>query len=140
MLNRVSVMGRLVRDPELRRTQSGKAVVSIRIACDRDFKTAEGSRQADFLDVTAWQNTAEFISRYFTKGRMIIVDGRLQVREWTDKDGNRRNSVEIIADSVYFGDSRPAQTAPVTSGGVPVNPDTGEMMELEGAETGDMPF
>ena len=106
MLNRVCVMGRLVRDPELRRTQSGISVTTIRIAVDRNFKNQDGTKTADFFDVVAWRNTAEFISNYFAKGRMIVVEGRLQGREWTDKDGNKRYTVEIVADSVYFGDSK----------------------------------
>jgi single-strand DNA-binding protein len=99
-------MGRLVRDPELRRTQSGIAVTTMRIAVDRDYKGPDGAKQADFFDVVAWRNTAEFVSRYFAKGRMMIVDGRLQTREWTDRDNNRRTSIEIVADNIYFGDSR----------------------------------
>ena len=106
MLNKVSIMGRLVRDPELRRTQSGIAVTTMRIAVERDFKGQDGTKQSDFFDVVAWRNTAEFVSRYFAKGRMIVVDGRLQTREWTDRDNNRRTSTEIVADNIYFGDSR----------------------------------
>ena len=106
MLNKVSIMGRLVRDPELRRTQAGIAVTTMRIAVERDFKGQDGARQSDFFDVVAWRNTAEFVSRYFAKGRMIVVDGRLQTREWTDRDNNRRTSIEIVADNIYFGDSR----------------------------------
>ena len=106
MLNHVIVMGRLVRDPELRRTQSGTAVTSIRIAVDRDFKDQSGEKQADFFDVVAWRATAEFMVRHFTKGRMAVVEGRLQTREWTDKNGGKRISTEIIADKVYFGDSK----------------------------------
>lgn len=106
MLNRVSIMGRLVRDPELRRTQSGIAVTTMRIAVDRDFKSQDGTKQADFFDVVAWRGTAEFASRYFFKGRLIIVDGRLQTREWTDREGNKRTSVEVVADNLYFGDSK----------------------------------
>ena len=106
MLNKVSIMGRLVRDPELRRTQSGIAVTTMRIAVERDFKGPDGTKQSDFFDVVAWRNTAEFVSRYFSKGRMMVVDGRLQTREWTDRDNNRRTSIEIVADNIYFGDSR----------------------------------
>lgn len=106
MLNHVIVMGRLVRDPELRRTQSGTAVTSICIAVDRDFKDQSGEKQADFFDVVAWRATAEFMVRHFTKGRMAVVEGRLQTREWTDKNGGKRISTEIIADKVYFGDSK----------------------------------
>ncbi|MBQ9617524.1 MAG: single-stranded DNA-binding protein, partial [Oscillibacter sp.] len=106
MLNRVSIMGHLVRDPELRRTQSGIAVTTMSIAVDRDFKSQDGTKQTDFFDVVAWRGTAEFASRYFFKGRVMVVDGRLQTRKWTDRDGNKRTSVEIIADSIYFGDSK----------------------------------
>ena len=106
MLNKIILMGRLVKDPELRRTQSGTAVTSFRIAVDRDFKSQDGSKQADFFDVVAWRSTAEFVSKYFAKGRMAVVEGRLQVRDWTDKDGGERRSAEVIADNVYFGDSK----------------------------------
>ncbi len=106
MLNKVIVMGRFVRDPELRRTNSGTAVASFTIACDRDFKSDGGEREADFIECVAWRNTAEFVSKYFTKGRMAVVSGRLQTRNWTDKEGNRRKATEIVAESVYFGDSK----------------------------------
>lgn len=106
MLNKVIIMGRLVMDPELRRTQAGVAVTSIRIAVDRDFKGQDGSKQADFFDVVAWRNTAEFIGKYFTKGRMAVVEGKLQTRSWTDRDGGKRVATEIVADNVYFGDSK----------------------------------
>ena len=106
MLNHVIVMGRLVRDPELRRTQSGTAVTSVRIAVDRDFKDQSGEKQADFFDVVAWKSAAEFVAKHFSKGRMAVVEGRLQTREWTDKNGGKRISTEIIADKVYFGDSK----------------------------------
>ena len=110
MLNKVFIMGRLTRDPELRRTQTGTAVASFSLAVDRDFKDkSTGERTTDFIDVVAWRQTGEFVSRYFTKGRMAVVEGRLQMREWTDKDGNRRRSAEVVADNVYFGDSKPAQ-------------------------------
>lgn len=106
MLNRIIVMGRLTRDPELRRTNSGNAVTSFTVAVDRDFKTQSGEKETDFIDVVAWRNTAEFVSKYFSKGRMAVVEGRLQLRDWTDKDGNKRRTAEIVADSVYFGDSK----------------------------------
>lgn len=106
MLNKIVVMGRLVRDPELRRTQSGIPVTTLRVAVDRDFKSQDGTRQADFFDVVAWRNTAEFVSKYFSKGRMIVVDGRLQSRDWEDRDGNKRVSIDIVAENVYFGDSK----------------------------------
>jgi len=107
MLNKIFIMGRLARDPELRRTQSGTPVASFRLAVDRDFKDKNtGERVTDWIDVVAWRQTAEFVSRYFTKGRMAVVEGRLQMRDWTDKDGNKRTSAEVVADNVYFGDSK----------------------------------
>lgn len=106
MLNKIIVMGRLTKDPELRRTQSGTAVTSFSVAVDRDFKSQNGERETDFIDVVAWRQTAEFVSKYFTKGRMAVVEGRLQIRNWTDRDGGKRRSAEIIAENVYFGDSK----------------------------------
>ncbi len=107
MLNHITLMGRLVRDPELRRTGSGIAVASFRIAVDRDYAPKDGGeRKADFIDCVAWRQTGEFISKYFTKGRMIVVDGRLEMREWTDKEGNKRISAEVNVDNAYFGDSK----------------------------------
>lgn len=106
MLNKITVMGRMVRDPELRRTGSGTAVASFAIACDRDYKSDSGGREVDFFDCVAWRSTAEYVSKYFTKGRMAVVSGRLQTREWTDKNGNKRKATEIVAESVYFGDSK----------------------------------
>lgn len=104
MLNHIVLMGRLVRDPELRYTQSQVPVASMRIAVDRDFGRGE-EKQTDFIDVVAWRHTAEFVNKYFHKGSMMVVSGRLQMREWTDKDNNRRVSAEVVADNVYFGDS-----------------------------------
>jgi single-strand DNA-binding protein len=107
MLNRIILMGRLTRDPELRHTQTGTAVASFSLAVDRDFKDRNsGERATDFIDIVAWRATAEFVSRYFTKGRMAVVEGRLQIRDWTDKEGGKRRSAEVIADNVYFGDSK----------------------------------
>ena len=107
MLNHIVIMGRLVRDPELRRTGSGVAVASFRVAVDRDFAPKDGGeRKADFIDCVAWRQTGEFISKYFAKGRMIVVDGRLEMRDWTDKDGNKRTSAEIVVANAYFGDSK----------------------------------
>ena len=106
-LNRVLIMGRLGRDPELRRTQAGTAVASFSLAVDRDFKDkTTGEKSTDFIDIVAWRQTAEFVSRFFTKGRMAVVEGRLQLRDWTDRDGNKRRTAEVIADNVYFGDSK----------------------------------
>lgn len=107
MLNRVIIMGRLGRDPELRYTQAGKPVASFSLAVDRDFKDkTTGEKSTDFIDIVAWRQTAEFVSRFFTKGRMAVVEGRLQLRDWTDRDGNKRRTAEVIADNVYFGDSK----------------------------------
>ena len=113
MLNRIILMGRLTRDPELRTTGSNIAVCSFSLACDRDFKSDKGEKETDFFDIVAWRGTAEFVSKYFTKGRMAIVEGRLQIRDWVDKDNHKRRTAEIVAESVYFGDSRPeSQSAP----------------------------
>ena len=107
MLNHIVLMGRLTRDPELRYTGSNVPVASFRIAVDRDFGRGEnGERQTDFIDVVAWRQTGEFVSKYFTKGSMAVVSGRLQMRDWTDRDGNKRTSAEVVADNVYFGDSK----------------------------------
>ena len=107
MLNHITIMGRLTRDPELRRTGSGIAVASFTLAVDRDFgKTENGERETDFIDCVAWRQTGEFVSKYFTKGRMAVVSGRLQIRSWNDKDGNKRRTAEVVADNVYFGDSK----------------------------------
>ena len=107
MLNKIFIMGRLTRDPELRHTQTGTAVATFSLAVDRDFKDkSTGERSTDFINVVAWRQTGEFVSRYFTKGRMAVVEGRLQMRDWTDKDGNKRTTAEVVADNVYFGDSK----------------------------------
>ena len=132
MLNRIIVMGRLTRDPELRRTNSGNAVTSFTVAVDRDFKTQSGENETDFIDVGAWRNTAEFVSKYFSKGRTAVVEGRLQLRDWTDKEGNKRRTAEIVADSVYFGDSKRdggdnSGCAPAPSGGFDEIEDDGDL-------------
>ncbi len=107
MLNHITIMGRLTRDPELRRTGSGIAVTSFTVAVDRDFAPKDGGeRETDFIDCVAWRQTGEFVSKYFQKGRMAVVSGRLQIRSWTDKDGNKRRTAEVVADNVYFGDSK----------------------------------
>ncbi len=111
MLNHITIMGRLTRDPELRRTGSGVPVTSFTIACDRDFSGKGTEKETDFIDVTAWRNTAEFVNSYFTKGRMAVVSGRLQIRNWTDKDGNKRKSAEVVAENVYFGDAKKEESA-----------------------------
>ena len=145
MLNRIIIMGRLARDPELRRTQNGTPVASFRLAVDRDFKDkATGERTTDWIDVVAWRATAEFVSRFFTKGRMAVVEGRLQMRDWTDKDGNKRVAAEVVADNVYFGDSKrdgaPSgdYTAPMGGYAAPVNT-TSSFSEIDD-EDGDLPF
>ena len=133
MLNKIILMGRLTRDPELRRTQSGTAVASFTLAVERDFKTRDGQRETDFIDIVAWRSTAEFVSKYFTKGRMAVVDGRLQVRDWTDRDGNKRRSYEVLADTVYFGDSKRAVSDSDTAA-------PGEIYEVPEEEEGELPF
>ena len=124
MLNHSVIMGRLTRDPELRRTGSGVAVASFTVAVDRDFgKNENGEKETDFIDCVAWRQTGEFVSKYFTKGRMAVVSGRLQIRSWTDKDGNKRRTAEVVADNVYFGDSKrdgdsgSSYSAPASFGG-----------------------
>ena len=156
MLNRIILMGRLTRDPELRRTGSGTAVTSFSLAVDRDFKSQSGEKETDFIDVVAWRSTAEFVAKYFTKGRMAVVEGRLQIRDWQDRDGNKRRSAEVIADNVYFGDSRPnggngnsyndgpaysapsapAYTAPAGGFNAPAGGDFADIDD----EDGDLPF
>lgn len=154
MLNHIVIMGRLTRDPELRHTQNGTPVASFSLAVDRDFKDKQsGERATDFIDVVAWRSTGEFVSRYFTKGRMAVVEGRLQIRDWTDKDGNKRRSAEVVADNVYFGDSKReggssgqesysggygGYSAP--AGGYPAQPDPdSEFSELT-TDDGNLPF
>ena len=118
MLNHITIMGRLVRDPELRRTGSGIAVASFTVAVDRDFSGKDSSeKETDFIDCVAWRQTGEFVSKYFSKGRMIVVSGRLQVRNWTDKDGNKRRTAEVVADNCYFGDSKKEQATGGTAYG-----------------------
>ena len=113
MLNHIVLMGRLTRDPELRRTASGSAVATFPLAVERDFANpATGERETDFIDIVTWRSTAEFAAKYFQKGRMAVISGRLQIRNWTDKDGNKRRSAEVIADSLYFGDSKRSSDHP----------------------------
>ena len=149
MLNHIVLMGRLTRDPELRSTQSGVSVASFRIAVDRDFGRGEnGEKQTDFIDVVAWRQTGEFVARNFHKGSMAAVSGRLQIREYTDRDGNRRTAAEVVADNVYFGESRrdgaPAGDSSYENRGsynkpapAPSYPDTGFS---EVADDGELPF
>ena len=144
MLNKIIIMGRLTRDPELRRTASSTAVAGFTLAVDRDFKSQTGEKSTDFIDVVAWRNTAEFVAKYFTKGRMAVVEGRLQIRDWKDKDGNNRRSAEVVAENVYFGDSKrdgaPAgdYAAPMGGYAAPVST-TSSFSEIED-EDGDLPF
>jgi single-strand DNA-binding protein len=150
MLNRIVLMGRLTRDPELRHTQSGTAVASFSLAVDLDFKSRDnGERATDFIDIVAWRSTAEFASKYLTKGRLTVVEGRLQIRDWTDKDGNKRRSAEVVADNVYFADSRrdgdsggsysrPAAPAPAADYGMP--PAGGDQFAELADDDGELPF
>lgn len=135
MLNYIVIMGRMTKDPELRRTNSGTAVTSFTLAVDRDFKSQNGEKETDFIDVTVWKNTAEFVSKYFSKGRMAVVEGRLQIREWTDKDGNKRRNAEVIANSVYFADSKQQSQEQNMSA---LNERMGSFSEVEDDET--LPF
>lgn len=117
MLNKIIIMGRMVKDPDLRHTQAGVSVASFTLAVDRDIKNKQtGEREVDFIDCVAWRNTADFVSNYFTKGKMTVVEGKLQMRNWEDKDGNKRRNAEVQVDNVYFGDSRTdGQSAPKAS-------------------------
>lgn len=140
MLNKIIIMGRMTRDPELHRTNSGTAVTSFSLAVDRDFKDKQtGEKETDFLDVTCWRNTAEFVSKYFSKGRMAVVEGRLQIRTW-EKDGQKHRNAEIVADNVYFADSRSdGNQAGFKPAGEPVSVYPGEgFAEIEG--DGELPF
>lgn len=119
MLNHITIMGRLTKDPELRRTGSGIAVASFTVAVDRDFGS-NSEKETDFIDCVAWRQTGEFVHKYFTKGRMIVVSGRLQIRKWTDKDGSKRQTAEVVADNCYFGDSKKEQDSGYT-GFAPTN-------------------
>lgn len=144
MLNHITIMGRLTHDPELRRTGSGIAVTSFTLACERD-RAAEGQeKETDFIECVAWRNTAEFVDKYFSKGRMAVVSGRLQIRPWTDKDGNKRRTAEIVADSVYFGDSKPqnGSGSSVSGNYAPASnaAPSGDYAVLGDDEGGELPF
>ena len=148
MLNKIILMGRLTRDPELRRTGTGTAVTSFSLAVDRDFKSQSGEKETDFIDIVAWRSAAEFVSKYFTKGRMAVVEGRLQIRDWTDKDGGKRRSAEVVADNVYFGDSKRDggdssgySAAPAYKNAAPSNFNAGgsDFAEI-GEDDGELPF
>lgn len=129
MLNQITVHGRLTKDPELRRTQAGIAVASATVACDRDFKNDRGEKETDFIDVVAWRGTGEFLSKYFTKGQEAIISGRLQIRKWTDNQGNKRSTAEIVAEKVDFCGSR-------NDGGSGTGGADGRVPSLQRAETG----
>ena len=149
MLNKIFLQGRLCKNPELRNTQNGTAVASFTLAVDRDFKDKDtGEKKADFINVVAWRSTAEFVSKYFTKGRMAVVEGRLQIRDWTDKDGGKRRSAEVVADNVYFGDSKRDggdssgySAAPAYKNAAPSNFNAGgsDFAEI-GEDDGELPF
>lgn len=126
MLNHIVLMGRLTKDPELRYTPSNVAVASFTLACDRDFKNDSGDRETDFVEITAWRNTAEFAAKHFSKGRVAVVSGRLQIRNWTDKEGNKRRTAEVVAENIYFGDSKKdgAATSTVPSASYPAMDDS----------------
>ena len=150
MLNRIILMGRLTRDPELRHTQSGASVASFSLAVDRDFKNRDsGERSTDFIDIVAWRNTADFAAKYLSKGRMTVVEGRLQIRDWTDRDGGKRRTAEVVADNIYFADSRrdgetggsysrPAAPAPMSDYGMP--PMGGDQFSELADDDGELPF
>lgn len=139
MLNKIFLQGRLCKDPELRHTQSGTAVASFSLAVDRDFKNRNtGEKSTDFIDIVVWRQTAEFVSRYFTKGRMAVVEGRLQLRDWTDRDGNKRRAAEVVADNVYFGDSKKKES----EGNAPEDelPENEPQGFSEAEDDGELPF
>ena len=131
MLNNIVIMGRLTRDPELRRTQTGVAVASFTLACERDFAPQGADKETDFIDVCAWRYTAEFVDKYFSKGQMAVVTGRLQIRNWEDKEGNKRRSAEILADHVYFGEAKRDKTTQ----GEPQYDPQGGFSEIEDIDT-----
>ena len=149
MLNHIVLMGRLTRDPELRYTQSQIPVASFTLAVDRDFGGRDGGeKQTDFIDIVAWRSTAEFVSKYFTKGSMAAVSGRLQIRDWTDREGGKRRSAEVVADNVYFGESKrrdggDAPSAPAhrgSYGGYDNVPQGGSAFSELDDDDGDLPF
>lgn len=140
MLNKIFIMGRLTRDPELRTTNSGTSVASFSLAVDRNYKGADGEKETDFIDCVAWRQTGEFAAKYFVKGRMAVVEGRLQIRPWTDKEGNNRRSAEVIVDNMYFGDSkRDGDTGGARPASGPVNVSANDWQEADEDE-GDLPF
>ena len=148
-MNQIIIMGRMTRDPELRHTPNGVSVASFTLAVDRGFTPKDGGeRQTDFIDVVAWRNSAEFVSRYFTKGQMAAVVGRLQIRDWTDKEGNKRRSAEVIADNIHFTESKKSRESGYSSNGIgdskddlsyasPVAPSDFSEIDMD---DGDLPF
>lgn len=139
MLNRITIMGRLTRDPELRYTQSQTPVASFTLAVDRDYANDAGERATDFIDCVAWRSTAEFASKYFFKGQMAVASGRLQLRDWTDRDGNKRRSAEVVVDNLYFGESKKDRGSGDQRGYAPPAATPPQFEELDD-EDGDLPF
>lgn len=141
MLNRITVQGRIVKKPELRVTQSGKSVASFTLAVERDYAAPGQDRETDFLDVNAWNQTAEFVGKYFDKGNMALVDGKLQIRNWTDKEGNKRRSAEIVAERVYFCGSKQSDGAPKSNNTAPASAsDVPEGFTMLDENADDLPF
>ena len=136
MLNKIVLMGRLTRDPEMRHTGNGTAVASFSLAVDRDFKSQSGEKETDFEDIVAWRSTADFVSKFFPKGRMAELEGRMQIRDWKDKDGNNRRSAEVVAEHVYFGDSKQRSESDTAS----APPASGDFREIPEDEEGELPF
>lgn len=145
MLNKIVIMGRLTRDPEYRTTGSGLSVANFSVAVDRDFPGQSGEKETDFIDCVAWRKTAEFVTKYMKKGSMVVVSGRLQIRAWTDKDGNERRTAEVVAENVYFGESKrsaesaPAAPVPAPSYQAPVTPSASDFALLDGDDA-QLPF
>ena len=141
MLNHITIMGRLTRDPELRHTNTGTAVAGFTLAVDRDFAAQGAEKETDFIECVAWRNTAEFVSKYFAKGRMAVVSGRLQLRKWTDKDGNKRTNAEVIADNVYFADSKKESSGGYTAPTTPELPTgTEQNFDVMVGDDSELPF
>lgn len=132
MLNKIILMGRLTRDPEMRTTQSGKKVASFSLAVDRDYKDQSGERETDFIDIVAWRNNAEYVCKYFSKGRMVVVAGRLEIQSWVDKDNVKRRSAQVVMEDIYFADSKPRSDSDTQS--------SGDFQELPESEDGELPF
>lgn len=140
MLNHIIIMGRMVRDPELRRTGSGVAVASFTLAVDRDFTSKGNEKETDFIDCVAWRQTGEFVSKYFNKGRMAVVSGRLQIRNWTDKDGSKRRTAEVVADNVYFADSKRDADSGSSAATPAAAPATGNDFAMLDDDDAELPF